>query len=165
MGGNFDEPQVIAISISGGKPQVGHLQPESTMVNCPACERFEWSVVQLEAVTCLQRLLSLTKLCKNWTGRVDINHYCGHCGCYIGRYVPINCYERCLSRSAKKQAAVDDMRLKTRPKDCAVRAQKSRERILAKRAEKRERQEKERQQREQQSETVVPTTPVATKQQ
>ncbi|XP_034478642.1 uncharacterized protein LOC117784898 [Drosophila innubila] len=58
----IDEPQVIAISISSTKPQVGHLQPQSTMVNCPACEHFEWSVVQVEAVTCLQRFLSLTKL-------------------------------------------------------------------------------------------------------
>ncbi|XP_060654791.1 uncharacterized protein LOC132790316 [Drosophila nasuta] len=162
----IDEPQLIAISISS-KPQVGYLQTESTMVNCPACEHFEWSVVQLEAVTCLQRLLGLTKLCKSWRGRADINHYCGHCGCYIGRYVPIDCYERCLSNSARKQAAVDDIRLKSKPKDCAVRAQKSRERVLAQRAEQREKREREREQREQQeqqqNQTVVLT--VAAKQQ
>ncbi|KAH8261490.1 hypothetical protein KR044_010086 [Drosophila immigrans] len=158
----IDEPQVIAISISS-KPQVGYLQAHSTMVNCPSCERFEWSVVQLETVTCLQRLLGLTKLCKSWRGRVDINHYCGHCGCYIGRHVPISCYERCLSRQARKQAAVDDMRLKTKPKDCAVRAQQSRERVLAQRAAKREKREREQLQKQQQQQTVVLT--VAAKQQ
>ncbi|KAH8411006.1 hypothetical protein KR222_006067 [Zaprionus bogoriensis] len=128
------EPQVIAVNICRD-PSIGHLLTEPTMVNCPACERFELSVVQLEAVTTLQRLLGLTKLCKSWRGRSDINHYCAHCGCYIGRHVPISCYERWISRSARKQAAVDEMRLKMKPKDCAVRAQKSRERILAKRAE------------------------------
>ncbi|EDV90345.1 uncharacterized protein LOC6560706 isoform X1 [Drosophila grimshawi] len=131
------EPQVISISISSSKPKVGYLKTESTRVNCPACEHFEMSIVEHEVVTSLQWLLSLTKLFKKWSGRVDINHYCAHCGCYIGRYVPIGCYERCISNSARKQAVVDEMRLKTKPKDCAVRAQKSRENILAKRAEKR----------------------------
>lgn len=55
------EPQVIAVSIS--RPaRVGHLLSEPTMVNCPACEHFELSVVQLEAVSCLQRFLAVTKL-------------------------------------------------------------------------------------------------------
>jgi len=45
--------------------------------------------------------------------------------------------ERCISRSARKQAAVDDMTLKTRPKDCAERAQKSREKVLGNREKKR----------------------------
>ncbi|KAH8370165.1 hypothetical protein KR093_002434 [Drosophila rubida] len=155
----IDEPQVIAISVTS-KPEVGYLHTEPTMVNCPACERFELSVVQLEAVTCLQRLLGVTKLCKSWRGRTDINHYCSQCGCYIGRHVPVGCYERCLSRAARKQAAVDDMRLKTKPKDCAVRAQKSRERVLAQRAEQRAKRE---QQQQSQTQTVLLT--VATKQQ
>lgn len=89
---------------------------------------------------------------KSWQGRSDINHYCGHCGCYIGRHIPIGCYERWLSRSARKQAAVDEMRLKSKPKDCAVRAQKARERVLAKRAEDRARQQAG------QSQTLVATT-------
>ncbi|XP_064542661.1 uncharacterized protein LOC135431443 [Drosophila montana] len=148
------EPQVIAISIGGAKPQVGYLQTQSTMVNCPACEHFEQSIVQREAVSCLQRLLSLTKLCKSWSGREDINHYCAHCGCFIGRYVPLDCYERCLSKSARKQAVVDEMRLKTKPKDCAVRAQKSRELILAKRAEKRAQREAQ-QQNQSETQTVL----------
>lgn len=86
---------------------------------------------------------------KSWQGRNDINHYCGHCGCYIGRHLPIGCYERWLSRSARKQAAVDEMRLKTKPKDCAVRAQKARERVLTKRAEGKTKQQVE------QSQTLV----------
>ncbi|SPP72871.1 Hypothetical predicted protein [Drosophila guanche] len=129
--GNMEEPQVIAISIAP-KQQVGHLKPESTWIHCPACQRYEWSVVQLEIVTCLQRFLGFTNLCKKWTGRTDINHYCAQCGCFIGRFVAIGCTERCLSKSAKRKAAVDDMTLKTRPKDCAERAQKSREKVLAK---------------------------------
>jgi len=74
---------------------------------------------------------------KKWSGRQDINHYCSHCGCFIGRFVDISCMERCISRSARKQAAVDDMTLKTRPKDCAERAQKSREKVLGNREKKR----------------------------
>lgn len=55
------EPQVVAISIA--RPAcVGHLLTEPTMVNCPACEHFQLSVVELEAVSCLQRLLAVTKL-------------------------------------------------------------------------------------------------------
>lgn len=55
------EPQVIAVRIS--RPSgVGHLLSEPTMVNCPACEQFQLSVVQLEAVSCLQRFLGLTKM-------------------------------------------------------------------------------------------------------
>ncbi|XP_001360480.4 uncharacterized protein [Drosophila pseudoobscura] len=130
----MDEPQIIAISIAP-KQQVGHLKPESTWVHCPACERSEWSVVQLEAVTCFQRFLGFANLCNKWPGRTDINHYCSQCGCFIGRFVAISCMERCISKSAKRKAAVDDMTLKTRPKDCAERAQKSREKVLAKRAE------------------------------
>lgn len=55
--------------------------------------------------------------------------------------MPISCYESWLSRSARMQAAVDEMRLKTKPKDCAVRAQKARENVLAKRAEQKEKKE------------------------
>lgn len=91
---------------------------------------------------------------KSWSGREDINHYCAHCGCFIGRYVPLGCYERCLSKSARKQAVVDEMRLKTKPKDCAVRAQKSRELILAKRAEKRAQREAQKQ-NQNQTQTVL----------
>ncbi|XP_030387387.1 uncharacterized protein LOC115634003 [Scaptodrosophila lebanonensis] len=154
-----DEPQVVAIKIKTEpivKPiqlvDIGFLQRESTYVNCPACERAGSSVVQLEAVTCLQRLLGLTKLFKTWRGRTDINHYCSNCGCYIGRFVPVGCSERCISRSAKRMAAVDDMTLKTKPRDCAQTVQKSRERVLAKRAQ--ERAEKQAK-REQQQTTVV----------
>lgn len=86
-------------------------------------------------------LLSLSPSSKKWQGRSDINHYCAHCGCYIGRHVPISCYESWLSRSARMQAAVDEMRLKTKPKDCAVRAQKARENVLAKRAKEQEKKE------------------------
>ncbi|KAH8253817.1 hypothetical protein KR032_007028 [Drosophila birchii] len=131
-----DEPEIVAISISH-KQQVGYLKQDSTWLQCPSCEKYGLSVVQLEVVTCLQRFLGFTKLCKKWPGRQDINHYCLHCGCFIGRFVPINCTERCLSRSARKQAAVDEMTLKTRPKDCAERAQKSREKILVNREKKR----------------------------
>ncbi|XP_016979233.2 uncharacterized protein LOC108044669 [Drosophila rhopaloa] len=131
-----DEPQIVAISVSYKQP-VGYLKEDSTWIYCPSCEKSGPSVVQLEVVTCLQRFLGFTKLCKKWPGRQDINHYCSLCGCFIGRFVPISCMERCLSRSARKQAAVDDMTLKTRPKDCAERAQKSREKVLAKREKKR----------------------------
>jgi len=151
-----DEPQIVAISVSH-KPQVGYLKEEPTWIRCPSCEKSGTSLVQLELVTCLQRFLGFTKLwlaicmklsksfvifcsiyfSKKWSGRQDINHYCSHCGCFIGRFVPISCMERCISRSARKQAAVDDMTLKTRPKDCAERAQKSREKVLASREKKR----------------------------
>ncbi|XP_017079138.1 uncharacterized protein LOC108113141 [Drosophila eugracilis] len=131
-----DEPQIVAISITH-KQQVGYLKEQPTWIHCPSCEKSGTSVVQLEVVTCLQRFLVFTKLCKKWPGRQDINHYCSHCGCFIGRFVDISCMERCLSRSARKQAAVDDMTLKTRPKDCAERAQKSREKVLANREKKR----------------------------
>lgn len=56
------EPQVVSISIGSVKAPVGYLQPESTMVNCPACERFAMSIVAHETVSCLQRILSVTKL-------------------------------------------------------------------------------------------------------
>ncbi|ALC42511.1 CG30195 [Drosophila busckii] len=134
------EPQIVAISISSPKQPVGYLQMSSCQVNCPSCEQSEWSIVELQAVSCLQRFLNATKLCKRWPGRCDINHYCGRCGCYIGRYIPLGCYERCLSRTARKQAAFDDMRLKVKPMDCAVRAQQSRERVLAWRAERKQKQ-------------------------
>ncbi|KAH8269408.1 hypothetical protein KR018_002506 [Drosophila ironensis] len=131
----IDEPQIVSVSISH-KQQVGYLKEESTWIQCPACEKFGNSVVQLETVTCLQKFLGFTKLCKKWPGRQDINHYCPQCGCFIGRFVAINCSERCLSKSARRQAAVDEMTLKTKPKDCAERAQKSREKILADREKK-----------------------------
>ncbi|XP_068146628.1 uncharacterized protein [Drosophila tropicalis] len=133
----IDDQQIVAISITQ-KPQVGYLRTESTWVNCPACQYGDWSRIQLDAVTYWQRFLHFTKLCKTCPTRSDVNHYCNHCGCYIGRYVPINCSERWLSRAARRQAAVDDMTLKTRPKDCAERAQKSREKVLAKRQKERE---------------------------
>ncbi|XP_017094012.2 uncharacterized protein [Drosophila bipectinata] len=131
-----EEPQIVAISVSH-KQQIGYLKDESTWIHCPSCEKFGMSVIQLETVTCLQKFLELTNLCKKWSGRQDINHYCSHCGCYIGRFVSINCSERCISKSARRQAAVDEMTLKQKPKDCAERAQKSREKILAERERKR----------------------------
>ncbi|TDG43030.1 hypothetical protein AWZ03_010552 [Drosophila navojoa] len=145
------EPQVVAISIGNLKAPVGYLQTEPTMVNCPACEHFAMSIVAHETVSYLQRILSLTKLCRKWSGRHDCNHYCAHCGCFIGRYVPIGCYERCLSRSARQKAIVDEMHLKVKPRDCAVRAQKLRSQILAKRAEKRAKAEAQ-----QANQTVLP---------
>ncbi|XP_004533780.1 uncharacterized protein LOC101455064 [Ceratitis capitata] len=125
-----EEPILKTIELN----DIGFLDQKPVVVKCPACEVEALSSVRLEAVTCLQRFLNVTKLCKNWQRRTDINHYCSNCGCYIGRYVPINCSERCISRSARKMAASDSMSLKTPPKDCAAKVQKSREKVKAKRA-------------------------------
>lgn len=56
-----DEPQVVAISVSH-KQEVGYLKRDSTWLQCPSCEKYGMSVVQLEVVTCLQRFLGFTKL-------------------------------------------------------------------------------------------------------
>ncbi|XP_018792627.1 PREDICTED: uncharacterized protein LOC108971195 [Bactrocera latifrons] len=125
-----EEPIIKAIELK----DIAFLEQQPVIVNCPACEAEALSIVRLEAVTCLQRFLSATKLCKNWQRRTDINHYCSKCGCYIGRFVPINCSERCLSRSARKMAANDSMSLKTPPNDCAAQVQRKREEVKAKRA-------------------------------
>lgn len=70
------------------------------------------------------------KFCsKTSESRYDVNHYCRICGCYIGRYVPISCMERWLSRQARKKAAVDAMTLKGKPRDCTEYFQKARNRI------------------------------------
>ncbi|KAH8400928.1 hypothetical protein KR009_001825 [Drosophila setifemur] len=145
----IDEPQIVPFRVDP-KPEVGYLKQETTWIHCPSCLKSGMSVVQLETVSCLQRFLGFTKLwfvnsvncitnfnqttlacSKKWSGRKDINHYCLHCGCFIGRFVPINCSERCISKSARRQAAVDEMTLKKKPTDCAERAQKGREAVLA----------------------------------
>ncbi|XP_036332268.1 uncharacterized protein LOC118743608 [Rhagoletis pomonella] len=41
---------------------IGFLEPQPVIVNCPACEAEALSIVHLEAVTCLQRFLNATKL-------------------------------------------------------------------------------------------------------
>ncbi|XP_054739322.1 uncharacterized protein LOC129245272 [Anastrepha obliqua] len=136
-----DEKECVKVVIKGEPilksvelKNIGFLEPQPVIVNCPACEAEALSTVRMEAVTCMQRFLNATKLCKNWQRRTDINHYCSKCGCYIGRYVPINCSERCISRRARKMAANDSMSLKTRPQDCAEKVQKTREKVKAKRA-------------------------------
>ncbi|XP_005188421.1 uncharacterized protein LOC101891835 [Musca domestica] len=110
---------------------IGYLQKIPTHVDCPACRAVGMSVVRLEAVTCLQKFLKATNLCKTAECRYDINHYCGECGCYIGRYVAIDCAERCLSKQARKKAASDALTLRKEPTNCAKKLQASRERVLA----------------------------------
>ncbi|XP_067634292.1 uncharacterized protein [Eurosta solidaginis] len=136
-----DENECVEVIIEGEpilKPielkNIGFLEQQPVIVNCPACEVEALSIVRLEVVTCLQRFLNATKLCKNWPHRHDLNHYCSKCGCYIGRYVPIDCSERCISQNARKMAASGSISLKTPPKDCAVNVQKLREKVKAKRA-------------------------------
>ncbi|TMW43315.1 hypothetical protein DOY81_011607, partial [Sarcophaga bullata] len=113
---------------------IGFLQKHPTYINCPACLAESLSVVRLEVVTCWQRFLKFTNMCKTSEGRYDINHYCSICGCFIGRYVAIGCTERCISKQARKKAAHDAMTLKTKPKDCAEHMQKARERVKENRA-------------------------------
>ncbi|XP_061395989.1 uncharacterized protein LOC133331622 [Musca vetustissima] len=123
---------------------IGYLQKIPTHVDCPACRAVGMSVVRLEAVTCLQKFLKATNLCKTAESRYDINHYCNACGCYIGRYVAINCAERCLSKQARKKAAADNLTLREESKNWAKKIQESRERVLANMAKERtERKQKE----------------------
>ncbi|XP_075168797.1 uncharacterized protein LOC142240937 [Haematobia irritans] len=110
---------------------IGYLQKIPTHLECPSCQTESMSVVRLESVTCWQKFLKVTNMCKTSEGRYDINHYCSNCGCYIGRYVPIGCAERCLSKQARKKAAADSMTLRKEPKNYAKNLQKSRERVLA----------------------------------
>ncbi|XP_037826446.1 uncharacterized protein LOC119614386 [Lucilia sericata] len=113
---------------------IGFLQKHPTYINCPACLAESMSVVRLEVVTCWQKFLKFTNMCKTSESRYDINHYCSICGCFIGRFVSIGCGERCISKRARKKAANDAMTLKTKPRDCAEHMQKARERVKENRA-------------------------------
>ncbi|KAM7342268.1 uncharacterized protein ACRADG_009732 [Cochliomyia hominivorax] len=127
---------------------IGFLQKQPTYINCPACLSDALSVVRLEVVTCWQKFLKLTNLRKTSESRYDINHYCSICGCYIGRYVPIGCAERCISKQARKKAAHDAMVLKTKPKDCAEHMQKAREKVKKNRAKAKAKKEEKKKQKE-----------------
>ncbi|XP_034650332.1 uncharacterized protein LOC117889916 [Drosophila subobscura] len=84
-------------------PQVGHLTTEPQQLQCPACRQWQTTRVEREAVTCLQRVACSVNvlLCCNpirWEGRHDVNHYCGACGCFIGRHISLSWYKRTLFR-------------------------------------------------------------------
>lgn len=68
---------------------------------------------------------------KTAESRYDINHYCGICGCYIGRYIDIGCYQKCLSKRARRLAANDAMTLRPEPRDYCKKLQEVRQRISA----------------------------------
>ncbi|KAH8411002.1 hypothetical protein KR222_006071 [Zaprionus bogoriensis] len=84
-------------------PKVGHLSTAPLEFVCPACGQLQTSVVEREAVTCLQKIACTLNwlLCCNpicWNGRHDVNHYCSACGCFIGRQITLSWYKRALFR-------------------------------------------------------------------
>ncbi|XP_037955160.1 uncharacterized protein LOC119685045 [Teleopsis dalmanni] len=105
---------------------IGFLQKQSTFINCVACGTEAMSVLRLEPVTCLQRFLNVTKLCKNWERSFDINHYCSKCGCYIGRFVPLNRCNRYTSNRAREKSATDSLIVRAKQAECAESFQKVR---------------------------------------
>ncbi|XP_039955420.1 uncharacterized protein LOC126754640 [Bactrocera neohumeralis] len=80
---------------------VGHLLEEPVEIQCPACGGKCLTSVERQAVTFLQKCVSVINFCLccnpiRWSGRHDVNHYCSECGCYIGRYITLSWYKRQL---------------------------------------------------------------------
>ncbi|XP_055378403.1 uncharacterized protein LOC129610078 [Condylostylus longicornis] len=86
------------------------LGTEPQEILCPSCFKNGLSITRVEASTFTQRMISYFEKCCcfkcTWRCSKDLNHYCCHCGCFIGRHIEVGYFQEKTLKKHKSNSKI-----------------------------------------------------------